>query len=139
MSIQSEITRITNKRDASFVAVANKGVTVPAGSTIDDLPDLIDAIPSGGGSIIIQDTPDSHGGTIREITAQSVVKIQTKTATPTESQQTVSPDTGYDALSSVTVGAISPTYVGSGIDRNDVSDITRVECGYCNRPRWILF
>lgn len=47
MSIQSEITRITNKRDASLAAVANKGVTVPAGSTIDDLPDLIVAIPTG--------------------------------------------------------------------------------------------
>lgn len=49
MSIQSEITRITNKRDASFTAVANKGVTVPSGSTIDDLPDLIGAIQTGGG------------------------------------------------------------------------------------------
>ena len=47
MSIQSEITRITNKRDASFTAVANKGVVVPVGSTLDDLPDLIVAIPTG--------------------------------------------------------------------------------------------
>ena len=30
MSIQSEITRITNKRDASFVAVANKGGSIGA-------------------------------------------------------------------------------------------------------------
>jgi hypothetical protein len=44
MSIQNEITRITNKRDASFVAVSGKGVTVPSGSTIDDLPDLINLI-----------------------------------------------------------------------------------------------
>ena len=49
MSIQSEITRITNKRDAALTAVANKGVTVPSGSTIDDLPDLISAISTGGG------------------------------------------------------------------------------------------
>ena len=44
MSISSEITRITNKRDASFAKVALKGVIVPSGSTIDDLPDLIDSI-----------------------------------------------------------------------------------------------
>lgn len=44
MSIQNEITRITNKRDQSFTKVASKGVTVPSGSTIDDLPDLIDSI-----------------------------------------------------------------------------------------------
>lgn len=44
MSIQSEITRITNKRNQSFTKVASKGVAVPSGSTIDDLPDLIDLI-----------------------------------------------------------------------------------------------
>lgn len=44
MSIQSEITRLTNKRNQSLTKVASKGVTVPSGSTMDDLPDLIDLI-----------------------------------------------------------------------------------------------
>lgn len=56
MSIQSEITRITNKRDASFTAVANKGVTVPSGSTIDDLPDLIGAISTSSPTYSITKT-----------------------------------------------------------------------------------
>lgn len=51
MSIQSEINRIIGFRDASLAAVAAKGVTVPSGSAIDDLPSLIAQIPTGGGSI----------------------------------------------------------------------------------------
>lgn len=50
MSIQSEINRIIGFRDASLQAVAAKGVTVPSGSAIDDLPSLIAQISTGGGS-----------------------------------------------------------------------------------------
>lgn len=47
-----------------------------------------------------------------------------KTVSPTESQQIVTPSTGYDALAQVTVNAVSSTYVGSGIDRRDSTDLT---------------
>lgn len=50
---------------------------------------------------------------------------QNKTGiSPTESSQTIQPDTGYDALSSVQIDGISSTYVGSGIDRNDSTDLS---------------
>lgn len=50
--------------------------------------------------------------------------LQTKTLSPTESEQVVTPDQGYDGLSSVTISAISSSYVGSLIDRNDSTDLS---------------
>ena len=51
----------------------------------------------------------------------------TKTYTPTESQQTetITPSSGYDGIGEVdvTVGAISSTYVGTGIARRTASDL----------------
>lgn len=72
MSISSEITRLSGNVSAALTAIANKGVTVPSGSTSDDLATLIAQISSGGG-VVITDTTDTHGGTIRTITAETVL------------------------------------------------------------------
>ncbi len=75
MSISSEINRISQNVSDSLTAVAAKGVTVPSGANSDDLPTLIASIQTGGGgtpAISVVDTTDSHGGTIREITALDI-------------------------------------------------------------------
>lgn len=49
MSIASEITRLQGVKSDILTAIANKGVTVPTGSALDDCPGLIADIPAGGG------------------------------------------------------------------------------------------
>ena len=47
MSILSEITRLEAAKEAIATAIANKGVTVPAGTTLDGMAALIDLIVTG--------------------------------------------------------------------------------------------
>ena len=136
-TISSEISRISGNVSAALTAISNKGVTVPSGSNSDDLADLIGQIStSGGDGVIITDTTDANGGTIRTITATEISGTKTITAngtgidvtsyaavdvavpattpslqaktniSPTTSSQTIEADSGYDGLSSVQINAM---------------------------------
>lgn len=48
MSIQTELTRITNAKTAIKTAIEGKGVTVPDGTMLDGMAALIKAIQTGG-------------------------------------------------------------------------------------------
>lgn len=50
MSIQTELTRITNAKAAIKTAIEGKGVTVPDGTLLDGMAALIESIEAGGGS-----------------------------------------------------------------------------------------
>ena len=53
------------------------------------------------------------------------INNQDKTVTPTETEQTIEADSGYTGLGTVTVAAITPTYVGSGVTQRTSSSLTK--------------
>ena len=65
---------------------------------------------------IIEEESPSDGG-------NDSLNLQSKTVTPTENNQIIIPDLGYDGLSSVLIEAINSEYIGSSITRNNSTDI----------------
>ena len=92
---------------------------------------IVSAVPTETKSITANGTYTPSDGKYFSSVSVSVVgdtfDTQEKSVTPTESEQVIGPDAGYDGLSSVTVGAISSTYVGSGVTRKSAATITPSE------------
>ena len=67
MSIQTELTRITNAKAAIKAAIEGKGVTVPDATLLDGMAALIESIEAGGGGNIVAGsfTPTSNMTTFK--------------------------------------------------------------------------
>lgn len=59
-----------------------------------------------------------------DIPIQAETHLQEKSVSPSETAQVVEPDDFYDGLTKVNVGAISSTYVGSGVAKKASADLT---------------
>lgn len=125
MSTSTEITRLTSARNT----IRNKMVALGLGAStdlLDDLADEIDSITNQGAVSATVQEGDTYtipagfhngSGTVSGVGGGGNYTLQSKSVTPTKSQQSVTADSGYYGLSGVTVGAIPEAY-------QDVSSVT---------------
>ena len=124
MSVQTEITRIQEARDT----IRTKAVALGVGLSTDNLSQLatkIDGIADRGtpnaevqeGESYVIQPGYYHGGSVAGVAGGGNYSLQSKTVTPTKSEQIVNEDDGYYGLDSVKVNPIPDAY-------QDVSSVT---------------
>lgn len=118
MSVSTQIASI----EASRNAIRNKLVALgmaQSGDKLEKLATAIEGIINQGAVSVTVKEGDTYtipkgyhngSGTVSGVGGGGNYELQSKTATPTKSQQNITPDSGYFGLSDVTVKAIPETY-----------------------------
>lgn len=126
--VQEDIT--INPAPTETLATSENGTFTPSSGnlgfsevTVDVEPSLDSLSVTENGLYLPESGTDGFDRVTVSVPAPEPV-LQGKAVNPSDTAQHVEPDSGYDGLSAVDVGAIPSSYVGSGITRRSASDLT---------------
>lgn len=118
MSIATEIARIQSDRNTIRTKLVDLGL-VEITADLDDCATAVEGIENRGSVSATVQEGDTYtipkgyhngSGTVSGVAGGGNYSLQSKTITPTKTQQNVTPDSGYYGLSDVTVAAIPTNY-----------------------------
>ncbi len=127
MSIATEISRLQTDRNTIRAKLVELGMATNT-ANLDALATAIEGLVNRGAVSATVREGDTYtipagyhngSGTVSGVAGGGNYTLQSKTATPTKKQQSITPDSGYYGLSDVTVAPIPDAY-------QDVSSVTAV-------------
>lgn len=125
MSIATQLSRIETNRNTIRAKLVELGMATST-DKLDALASAIENIVNQGAISVTVQEGDTYtipagyhngSGTVSGVSGGGNYNLQSKTATPTKKQQSITPDSGYYGLSDVTVSPIPDAY-------QDVSSVT---------------